>query len=738
MQASPLDEDIQRVAREAIGLARHEHQAGRASEAAVLYQAVFDIQPGHAEAHHGLGLLAHQAYDLPTAVAHFERALQARPDEEAYWLAYTGALLDAGQVATAREVLALGQQHGLQGAATDALIERLARMESATEPGADEIDAVLAHLRSGHLDAAAAQAQALQARFPRHPFAWKALGGVQHLRGHAEAALQAMRMALELDPIDAETLSNIGLLLKELGRPVESEAPLRRALALKPDYADAHNNLASALLAMGRLHEGEAAARAALALDPASAQAWNNVAVSLQSRNRLADAVQAYRRALALKPDYLEAYSNMLFSMSQMEGVDARALFAAHKAYGELVEGPLRAQWRGHANLRDPGRSLRIGFVSADLRNHAVASFIEPVFERLAGRPGLTLHAYYNHTIHDAVSARLRGYMDSWCEVTGLTDEAMAERIRLDAIDILIDLSGHTAHNRLPVFARKPAPIQATWIGYPATTGLTAMDYYLTDRVILPPGKFDGQFTEKLVHMPLSAPFQPVLDAPPIGPLPALANGHLTFGSFNRLSKISRHVVQVWGRLLRALPDAHLIMAGMPEHGGYEELAAWLAEEGVAAERMRYHPRAGLRDYLALHGQMDICLDTFPYSGGTTTLHALWMGVPTLTLAGDTAAGRQSACILEHTRLAQFIARDDDDFVARGLALAADLDALSQLRLRMRSRIARPSSNKMTQFADGVEDALRMMWRRWCEGLAAASFEVPVRPQPDTAQGLSG
>jgi predicted O-linked N-acetylglucosamine transferase (SPINDLY family) len=455
------------------------------------------------------------------------------------------------------------------------------------------------------------------------------------------------------------------------------------------------------------------------------------VAVSLQSRNRLADAVQAYRRALALKPDYLEAYSNMLFSMSQMEGVDARTLFAEHRAYGELVEGPLRAQWRGHANPPDPQRPLRIGFVSADLRNHAVASFVEPVFERLAGRPGLTLHAYYNHTIHDAVGARLRGYMDSWCEVAGLTDEALAERIRADSIDILIDLSGHTAHNRLPVFARKPAPVQATWIGYPATTGLTAVDYYLTDRTILPPGQFDHQFTEKLVHLPLAATFQPVADAPPIGPLPALANGHLTFGSFNRLSKISRHVVQAWGRLLRALPDAHLVMAGMPEHGGYEELAAWLAEEGIKPERVRYHPRSGLRDYLALHGQIDICLDTFPYSGGTTTLHALWMGVPTLTLAGDTAAGRQSASTLEHAMLPQFIARDADDFVRRGLDLSADLAALAALRTTMRERLTQLSEQGVAQVASGVEDALRMMWQRWCEGLPAASFEVVARPRQD-------
>jgi predicted O-linked N-acetylglucosamine transferase (SPINDLY family) len=722
---SPFDDEIQRVAREAIQLALHERQSGNLAQAAALYRAVLDIQPGHPEAHYQLGLLETQAHNLPAAVAHFERALKADPARETHWTAYIGALLDNGQAATAREVLELGRRHGLQGAAADALAQRLARPDAA-EPSADETDAVVTLLRQGRLEAAEDAARRLQLLFPRHPFGWKVRGAVHHLRGQMEAALEAMRTAAELAAGDAETFSNLGLLLKELNQPAEAEPVLRRALQLRPDYAEAHNNLATVLLDLGRLHEAEASARDALALDPDAVKAWNTVGVSLQNRNRLGDAVAAYRRALALKPDFVDAYSNMLFSMSQMEGVAAAELFAAHRAYGALVEGPLQAQLRAHGNLRDPRRPLRIGFVSGDLRNHAVASFIEPVFERLAVRPGLSLHAYYNHGIHDAVGARLRGYMTAWHDVLGLGDEAMAERIRADGIDILIDLSGHTAHNRLPVFARKPAPIQATWIGYPATTGLAAMDYYLTDRVILPPGQFDHQFTEKLVHMPLSAPFQPVLDAPAIAPLPALANGHVTFGSFNRLSKISRQVLKTWSRLLRALPDARLIVGGMPEHGGYEELEGWLAEEGIAAGRVHFQRRSGLHDYLAMHQQIDICLDTFPYSGGTTTLHALWMGVPTLTLAGDTAAGRQSACILEHNRLPQFIARDADDFVRRGAALCGDLQALGGMRKTMRDRIAKPSSDDMTRFADGVENTLRMMWQRWCAGLPAASFEVPL------------
>lgn len=316
--------------------------------------------------------------------------------------------------------------------------------------------------------------------------------------------------------------------------------------------------------------------------------------------------------------------------------------------------------------------------------------------------------------------------MAQWRDVIGMDDDALYECIRLDGIDILIDLSGHTAHNRLPVLARRPAPVQATWIGYPGTTGLNAVDYYLTDRVILPPGQFDHLFTEKLVHLPVSAPFQPELNAPDIGPLPALAKGHVTFGSFNRISKIGRPVIAAWGRLLRALPNSKLLIAGVPDNGGADQLLAWLAEEGIDAGRVSLKKRCGLIPYLDLHNDVDIALDTFPYSGGTTTLHALWMGVPTLTMAGDTAAGRQTVCILEHSGLPQYIAHDADDFERKGVTLSRDLGALGALRAALRDRFALPSSEFLTQVADGLESALRMMWQRWCKGQPAASFEVPM------------
>jgi hypothetical protein len=300
----------------------------------------------------------------------------------------------------------------------------------------------------------------------------------------------------------------------------------------------------------------------------------------------------------------------------------------------------------------------------------------------------------------------------------------LAQQIRADGIDILIDLSGHTRNNRLLTFARKPAPIQASWIGYPGTTGLQAMDYYLADRFLLPPGLFDGQFTEKIVRLPGTAPFCPAQESPPVNALPALTNGCITFGSFNRLNKITRPVVALWSRLMSAVPGSKMLMGAMPEGDDHSGLIDWFAREGIARERLSFHPRSGIAAYLELHHQVDICLDTFPYNGGTTTLHAIWMGVPTLTLAGGTVPARQGAALLGHVGLEEFVAQDAADFVRKGLRWTGDVAALAELRSGLRERFAHSALGRPELIAAGLESALRTMWQRWCAGLPPESFDA--------------
>ncbi|GAB3380734.1 tetratricopeptide repeat protein [Massilia agri] len=725
---SPGDEAI-RLADAAMQSAQLEAASGRSDRARDLYQAVLSLIPDHAGAHLGLAGLARTAGRLSEAIAHFAAALQAAPDQESHWLAYIEALIAAREFAAAQDVLQLGREHGLGGEAVDAMAGLLA---ASSAPDADAIDEAAALFACGRLDAAEDAAHALAERFPGHPFGFKLLGAVLHLRGDLPGAIAAMDRALAHGADDAETVSNLGMLLKQARRLPEAELVLRRGIALQPDSASAHNNLAVLLAEMGRLEQAHASAARASALDPSHEQAANTLGAVLARLGRSSEAVATYRHVLALRPDHAAAHSNMLFSMSQMEGIAPATLFEAHREFGRRLEARLGTP-RGWDNTREPERPLRIGFVSGDLRNHAVTSFVEPILQRLANRPGTLLFAYYTYPAQDAVSMRLRGYMEKWVDAALLDDDALDAAIRADAIDILIDLSGHTAHNRLPVFARKPAPLQATWIGYPFSTGLAAMDYYLADRFILPPGKFDHLFSEKLLHLPVVSPFQPDPDAPGLAPLPALRNGHVTFGSFNRISKISREVMATWGRLLRAVDGAHLLVAGMPEGGGHAQLLVWLGEEGIDAARVRFHPRTGMHDYLALHGQVDINLDTFPYSGGTTSLHALYMGVPTLTLAGETSAGRQTACILEHKKLPQFIAVDADDFIAKGVAACADLTALAALRADMRSRFPASSSIELEHVTNGFENAMRLIWRRWCAGLPAAPLTARIVLPPPTS-----
>jgi predicted O-linked N-acetylglucosamine transferase (SPINDLY family) len=503
-----------------------------------------------------------------------------------------------------------------------------------------------------------------------------------------------MRTAVRLLPQDAEALRNLGAALNESSLFEEAEICLQRAVRIDPTSIPANNDLGENHWLQGRPDEAEALFRSAIALTAA--------------------------HPTTATTDKL--YTALLFSMSCNPAVDADTLFAEHCRAGEYLEGRLRGSWPRHLNDPDPQRRLQIGFVSGDLWNHSVANFIEPVLAQLRNSPGVELHAYYNKEFEDAVTRRLRGYIRHWRPVVRLSDQQLAQQITEDHIDILIDLSGHTSLNRLRTFARKPAPIQASWIGYPGTTGMRAMDYYLADRYFLPPGQFDGQFTEKLVYLPANVPFQPHESAPPVNALPALQTGSIRFGSFNRLHKVNAATIKLWSELLRALPDGTMLIGGIPQDSRQASLIDQFAAEGIVRERLTFHPRCSMQGYLALHHQVDICLDAYPYTGGTTTIHALWMGVPTLSVAGPTPAARQGAAILGQLELDGFIAADAQDFVAKGRYWARDLAALSTVRAGLRGRWQESPARQPERIAASLEQALRHMWTRWCAGLAPESF----------------
>lgn len=585
-------------------------------------------------------------------------------------------------------------------------------------------DAPLAQLRALSAASRFADAEALGrqllARDPRQGQVWFELARLALLGGRPDLAIERLQRTVDCSP-DGQTLGEVGQMWLMLRRPRDAEPALRRAIELEPDVASHHNNLGAALKRSGQLEAAGACFRRAIELDPALVSARSNLASTLRDGGEFAAAVREYEQALAIEPANLVLRSNLLFSLTHLEGLSADALYERHREQGLAFEHGAEAPT--FAALREPGKArLRIGFVSADLRDHALAYFINPVWRHL-DRWRFEIHVYANDAMPaDAVTQSLRPLCQRWTDVHGLSDEALTERIRADAIDLLIDLSGHTAGNRLGVFARRAAPIQASWIGYPCTTGLSAMDYFLTDEVMAPSGACDEQFVEKLVRLPAAVTFEPPIEAPAVKPLPALVSGRLVFGSFHRVAKLGDNTLRLWADVLRAVPESTLVIGHCDDAALASSIRTRIAAGGVDPARLSFRPRLPLADFLALHHEVDLVLDACTFSGGTTTAIALWMGVPVLTLAGATMPGRQSAAVLHHTGLSGFIADSTQQLVEMARHWSTRIDELAALRAGMRGRIAALPLLREQQVAHGFEQALEAMWSRWVAGQAPVAL----------------
>jgi predicted O-linked N-acetylglucosamine transferase (SPINDLY family) len=722
-------------------------QTRRTQEAALLLSKAVSVDPENANAHYARGNALRDLGQSDDAIASYRRALEIRPDfAEAhtnlgYVLQNLGQLDDA--VASHRRALKISPDFAFAYNNLGGVLQKLGRLDEAVASYRRALEIkpnfAEAHTNLGNAlqdlgqldDAVASHRRAIEIN-PTFALAYNNLGNALYGLAQLEDSAASYRGAIEIEPDFAAAHNNLGNALRGLRQLDDAVASCRRALEIKPDYAVAHHNLGNALHDLGRLDDAVVSYRRALEIKPDFAEAYDNLGNALSHAlgdfGQLDEAAASYRRALESKPSYAEAHSNLLLCLSHNRAIDSQTLFAEHCRFGEQFEAGLRAGWPVHRNPRDPTRPLQIGLVSADLRDHAVAYFLEPLLAHLTSSPELSLHAYHNHAVDDSVTARLRGNVGHWHPIAGLSDAALAQRIGDDGIDILIDLSGHTAGNRLLTFARKPAPVQASWMGYPGTTGLRAMDYYLADRCFLPPRQFEGQFTEKLVYLPASVPFLADDRAPPVNTLPALSKGYVTFGSFNRPIKLRPSVIALWSKLLHALPDARMVLGGMPRDSQYDLLIGWFAGEGIVRERLSFYPCCDIAAYLSLHHQVDMCLDTFPYTGGTTTNHALWMGVPTLTLAGPTPPGRQGAAIMGRLGLEAFVAESPADFQQKGLAWAGNLGGLAEVRAGLRECYERSPMRHPEVIAAALERAFRTMWQRWCAGLPPESIDLTNGP----------
>ncbi|MBE0475439.1 tetratricopeptide repeat protein, partial [Rhodoferax sp.] len=501
------------------------------------------------------------------------------------------------------------------------------------------------HQDLGQLDAAIAcfgQALRLQPGFAE---AHLALGTAFKAKNRLIEAIASYRKALSIAPDFAQAHENLGNAFKETGQFDQAIASYRQALLLRPDQADLHSKLGLALHSAGRLEEAIASYRRALQLNPAIDGLHSILGDLLLGLGHLDEAIASYRQALASAPDAPDVFSNLLFALQCASHCTPAALFAEHQRYAERFEAPLKPHWQPHGNRREPGRRLKVGYVSGDFYNGSVAYFLEPILA-CHDKTRFEIFAYYNHDVHDSHTDLMMRSTDHWCVCNALSDDQLEARIRLDAIDILVDLSGHTGRNRLPVFARKPAPVQASYIGYPGSTGLTAFDYRISDPWQDPPGLTERYHSEALVRIPGGMAFAPEPNAPEVNALPALSSGELVLACLNNLSKVNPAVINLWARILQALPQARLMLGNVMNKGIRQRLLDLFSQAGIGPERLILQPRVGMAEYLALHHQIDIALDPFPYNGGTTTMHSLWMGVPVIALAGEQPVARLCAAHL--------------------------------------------------------------------------------------------
>jgi len=691
--------------------------------------------PRDANAHALLGLALLRVGELATGIASLQRALALDPKIRGLHAVLAAALArherfdDA--VKAFRIALRFQDDADLHQGLADSLT-RLGRAEEAEAPAR----------------------RAVERQPDSVPFLLT-LGKILHALKRAEDALPLFERVLALEPARLAARHDLGVLLAYVGRHAEAIDCFQAVLAREPDHANAllHAGRSCRSLKryddaarwLGRLHE----------LAPERVDVLVELGNALRLKGDTNAGVALLQRALALRPDDTELMYTLLgacFNMGDWElalqfgrrimevnpspaansvllfvlshcCMDAGELTREHFAYGERWETPLRALRQPHANERDPNRRLRIGMVSGDLYNHAVTNFVGPVFEALKDSPGVALYAYYNNRIEDKMTAQLRTCTAGWHTIAGLDDDAAERLIREDGIDILIDLSGHSALNRLALFARRPAPLQASWVGYAGTTGLEAMDYILCDQFMVPEGRYDDQFTENIVRLPLGAPFISATHSPPVSPLPALSNGYITFGSFHRINKLNRHVVTQWCKLLHAVPDSRMLLGGM-QAGTDEIVLDWFGENGIARERLLLRERTHVYGYLEQHRDVDVCLAPFPYSGSTTIGHALWMGVPTLTTIGPTNPSHAVAPMLAHLGLSDFIAGNEAAYVALGVFLSQNLEALAAMRASMRRRFADSMLGYPGVTAAALEYSWRKMWQRWCAGEAASPLRV--------------
>lgn len=692
------------------------HAAGRLQDAEHHYLRVLEKNPDSTEARYKLGLIYHQIGDTARAVPFLAAALKMKPSEPRYWLALATALLGFGRVPDARAILERFVDQGFADSATLAAKTALiANLYTEAQHLYDErrftdaearIDLIVL-LDSDHVEAVHL-AGLVAAATDRPEFAFDLMSiSIYKNDRHVDEGAKSRTARYFIN------LANIFTNKRKLSEAVQC---LEKAIEMESENYLAHNNLGTALHKMNRLQEALHHLNRAIELHSESPIPFNNVGIVYNELSQVEKAVACYDRAIEIDPTYVHCHSNRLFAKLYAPNADPRDNLADAKEFGARFADKLR-RVRPFRNTKDRNRRLRIGFVSGDFCEHAVNYFFEPSIRQI-DKENFELFAYSNTFTEDLITDRLRTYFDQWRSIRCIDDDAAADLIEADGIDILVDLSGHTSGGRLLVFARKPAPVQVAWIGYPSTTGMAAMDYRFTDHHAEPVGSGDDLSVETLWRLPhvgacyqAPAAFLPLADHPPSDD-----NGYVTFGCFNRFTKVSDGALRAWGRILHRVPGSKLLL----EIADVDDpVTRRLVEErferlGVPLDRTILKPRSPSNRYV-IYNQIDIALDPFPYNGGTTSLDTLWMGVPFIALKGDHYVARIGHSILTNAGLPELSASTVDGYVDLASRLALDAAWLRTIRHDLRGRFADSPHMDQKLLAEDIGNAWRSMWCRWVE-----------------------
>jgi predicted O-linked N-acetylglucosamine transferase (SPINDLY family) len=671
------------------------HRAGRLSEAERIYERILTTKPDYAEAWSNRGVALQELKRYDEALASYEKALSIKPD-------FAEALSNRG--------IALQELKRYD--------EALASYDKALAIKPD-YDVALSNrgntLHSvGRYDEALVSCDKALTIKPNFAEAWSNRGNTLRALGRYIESLVSCQKALSIKPHHAMAHNNFANTLDDLGRLREAEQAYRRALSFDPGMAMAHSNLGALLLRLGQPREAERSCRRALKLKPDYADAHNNLGNALKPLGRLEEAEQCYRRALELRPDLDTVHSNLIFTLDLQERTDAEMQQAERRRWYAMHGASLAGSVRPYENSPVPERRLRIGYVSADFCRRSPYYAFGPVID-LHDRSAFEVVCYSGVRNEDDATARLRRAAHLWRTTLGVSDEAIAEQIRRDRIDILVDLSGHMDGNRLRVFARKPAPVQVTAWGYANGTGLKTIDYLFTDPVTFP-AQDRKYLAEQVVDLPCAICYEAPEYMPAVSTLPALGDKPFTFGCINRIEKISDSTLQLWGRIMSAAPEARLLIKDgqLGDAGAREGLLGRLGQIGVGAGRVLLLGGSPHPEHLKIYHQVDVVVDPFPHGGGISTGEALWIGVPVVALIGRTAVSRVSASILTAAGMSDWIATSGEDYVDIAVKKAGNPIELARLRNELRPRMAQSPIGDVQSYTRTVESAYRSIWRHWC------------------------